>query len=415
MIKNINGYSFDEATKGKSGGAVFWHAKKGGSEYFLKCFDAPKRPSDRVSEAVRKQKNATCDEFAKQRKRVLATLRTLAGGNIIAPIEFFEYEKKFYQATLWTKIESKSLKEISAFDEKTKLLLLKTAANNLKILHDKGIIHLDLKPDNLPVSVASVSGRLVSALMDFDSSYFEDAMPSPEDTQVTDPYMSPELYCYKISNPAYGNKVTRKNDVFALAIVFHEYWTGRKFIFRNSDDIMNGRYLYQAVHEGEKIQMAPGVPKWLEYLLRMMIQKDPNKRPTMAQVLEILKNPEGFLAAISRKISPTPVPTPTPKPIPAPVTRTAPVPPTPVTRPTPTPTPVPTPPTRTTSAPSPFTRTATTPSAVGSAGYVKGPAFPSDAIDFKVLPNGMVKIISANSAQSLRFDVAVRKGYIVKA
>ena len=56
MIKNINGYSFDEADKHKSSGAVWWHAKKGGSEYFLKRFDGPKRPSPRVSEAVRKQK-----------------------------------------------------------------------------------------------------------------------------------------------------------------------------------------------------------------------------------------------------------------------------------------------------------------------------------------------------------------------
>ena len=57
MSKVINGYKFDETQSHKSVGATWWEADNANTNYFLQCFDAPKRPSDRVSEAVRKQKN----------------------------------------------------------------------------------------------------------------------------------------------------------------------------------------------------------------------------------------------------------------------------------------------------------------------------------------------------------------------
>lgn len=290
MSKNINGYIFNEEAIHDTSSAHFWQAKKGSSTFFFKRFKDPRRPSDRVSEAVRKQKNAVCDDFARERKKVLTAIRACVGGNIIAPVEFFEYDRRFYQATEWRQIKAKTLSEISSLPEPTKELLLKTATQNLKVLHSKGIIHLDVKPDNLPVSVNEVNGKLVCTLIDFDSSYFENSLPSPELTAATDPYMSPELASYKMKDDRYGNKVTTKNDVFALAIVFHEYWTGRKFIFERSDDKTNGRYLYQAVDNNENIKMASGIPEWLENLLRWMIKKNPNERPSMAEVLEALKD-----------------------------------------------------------------------------------------------------------------------------
>ena len=292
MSKVINGYKFDETQSHKAGSATWWEAEKGNAKYFLKCFDAPKRPSDRVSEVVRKQKNDACDLFSRERKRVLATLRTLVGGNIVAPVEFFEYERKFYQTTLWQPPIAKSLMEISKFDEKTKELLLKTATNNLKIVHNKGIVHLDIKPDNLPVSLNKTNGKNVCTLIDFDSSYFVGNLPAPELTAATFPYVSPEFAAYLTNNPKYGGMkaVTGKNDVYALAIVFHEYWTGRKFIYKGSEDKSNGRYMYQAVDAGEEIHVAKGVPDWLERLLQWMIKRNPNERPTMDEVLECLKD-----------------------------------------------------------------------------------------------------------------------------
>ena len=99
MSKSINGYIIEEDLKTKTSSSVFWQAEKGRTKYFLKRFDNPKRPSDRVSEAVRKQKNEACDTFARERRKVLYALKACVGSSIIAPVEFFEFENRFYQAT----------------------------------------------------------------------------------------------------------------------------------------------------------------------------------------------------------------------------------------------------------------------------------------------------------------------------
>ena len=286
-MTNINGYVFDEYDR-HPGEAAYWaKAKKGENYYYLREFKEPKRPTPRVSEAVRARKTKACDSFAAERQRILDTLKTLVGGNIIAPVEYFEHEGRFYQATEWREI---SKENVSAYTQAEKELILKTATLNLKVIHDKKLIHLDLMPSHMPVIVDPISKKKVSALMDFDASHFEGAMPPPKEAVGTDPYKSPEFAAYCLQDSRYGNVVTTKNDIFALAIVFHEYWTGRRFIFKGSDDRENGRYLYQAVDNNEEIRVAPGVPDWLERLLRQMIKKNPDERPTAAEILEWLND-----------------------------------------------------------------------------------------------------------------------------
>lgn len=453
MRKELNGYLFNTEAGHKTSSATFYSATKNGTRFFLKCFDDPKRPSDRVSDMVKARKNADCENFIRERIRVVNALKTCVGSTIVAPVEFFEAEHRFYQSTLWMDIKRRPLAEICAYDEPTKRFLLKNAAQTLKILHSRGIVHFDIKPDNLPVALAERSGRPVCTLIDFDSSYFEDSLPDPDLAAATFPYMSPELAAYKMRDDRFRGTVTVKSDVFALAIVFHEYWSGRKFIFNGSDSIENARFLYQAVDAGETVEMAPEIPVWLERLLRWMILREPEDRPTMQQVFDYLRNPVTYMSEDDRKreyvyrwavermreetadaygdavrafemipgwkdaeelaaacqarletlISPAPAESaPSGDGTDAPEETEKVVSDVPCEAPK-------------DGAPAADVpdRSASGPGA-GTGGYARGPAFPADANSFEVLPNGNIKIVYDGSKENIRADIALRRGYIVR-
>lgn len=376
--------------------AVYWKAKKDGDLYFLKRFNDPKRPSDRLSEAARRERNNACDAFARERKRINDAIIRFAGGNLIVSVDFFEYfdgkAKRFYQATPWKVIERATIPEIVALSDEEKLFILRTAARNVKLIHTHGVIHFDIKPDNLPIST-TMNGKLSCQLIDFDSSHFEDAIPEPELVSETDPYMSPELAAYKLGKPDYNSRITTKNDVFALAIVFHQYWCGEGFIYPGSDSRENNTYLYNAVHTGEKVEVSPKIPGWLRELLFRMIQREPADRPAMSEVLDYLNQVD-----LSKEPAAPDVPQ---RKEPAPDRRE--------------PEPV-----RNDPEPPAIDYFAQARKKLEASyqnhrpkQYQKGVNFPDDAESFEVLPNGNIKIVYADGTRSTyNITIALRKKFI---
>ncbi len=362
-MKTINSYELIWDEPKSSSSSVFWQAKKDNELFFLKRFNDPSRPSDRVSAEIAKLKNDKCEHFSNERKTINDAIMKLGGGNFVAPTDFFLYERRYYQVTPWRDIKKKTLAEIVSLSEKEKLLILKTAANSLKLLHNIGIIHCDIKPDNLPVTVTE-SKKFTCSLIDFDSSHFENDIPAPDDVWVTDPYMSPELASYKMRKNYYGDKkFDVKNDVFAAAIVFHCYWSGEDFIY---DPPSKGPYLYNAVLEGKSIAVSDKIPDAIKHILLRMIDKNPENRPSMGEVLEYLKQID--VNTLQKNV----VNTPTHQ-----------------------------------------TETHSVENQVPS--YSKGPGFPEDAESFSILRNGNVLIYYKDGNKiAYKIDKALNKEYLIK-
>ncbi len=350
--------------------AVYWKAKKNNEYFFLKRFNDPSRPSDRVSPEEVERKNRLCDRFEKERNGINEIIRKLGGGNFVAPVDFFVHKRRYYQATPWRDIEKKTIGEIVCLSDKEKLLILKTATNSLRLLHEQGIIHCDIKPDNLPVT-ATKSNTLTCSLIDFDVSHFENDIPHPDEVYATDPYMSPELASYKMQKNYYGDyKFNVKNDVFAVAIVFHYYWSGENFLYNKPE---RGPYLYNAVLEDAEISVSSKIPQWLKELLLKMIDKQPEKRPSMSEVLECLKQVNVDEVSVAEKID---VPE-----------KKADVP----------------------------EKEQTHQEQRSDEKYIKGEKFPEDAVLFQVLPNGNVKIVYDDGAKIvLNVNVALKRQYIAE-
>jgi serine/threonine protein kinase len=119
---------------------------------------------------------------------------TSYGGNLIATLDFFRHGPKYYKVTEKVDLAGLEPSHVASLGFPSQLVLLKTVAHSLKILHDLEIVHSDLKPSNVMIKRTELG--YTTKLIDFDSSYIVGSPPPPEDIVGTMNYYSPELVRY---------------------------------------------------------------------------------------------------------------------------------------------------------------------------------------------------------------------------
>jgi len=199
----LNGYELIDDWK-PTGQAEVSFCRKNGKEFFIKKFLYPTYPENRAmfKEEVIRNKIRECEAFEKHHNEIKRQLIEITSetSNLVIPVEIFR-EKAFWYKTYERVSDMLSLEEIAKIPDKEKIKIFTTAANCLHLLHNRKIIHGDIKHDN--IMVVRKDGGYVARIIDFDSSYFENDVP---DLPVGDfVYWSPEL--------ARFNQDTEKKDV----------------------------------------------------------------------------------------------------------------------------------------------------------------------------------------------------------
>jgi serine/threonine-protein kinase len=131
--------------------------------------------------------------------------------------------------------------------------------------HDKGIVHRDIKPDN--IFLLNVSGvRLHVRVLDFGIARIYRADDAAQHATLTTPgavlgtprYMSPEQLA--------GNPVDARSDIYSTAVVIHEALTG-----------------HVPYVSGKKLtDYCPDASPQLQDLLDQCLKPNPNERPASA-------------------------------------------------------------------------------------------------------------------------------------
>lgn len=296
-------------TSQNSGFSLWGFGRKNGREYFIKQFLSPKYPvDDKMSSPQRLAKlQKKCQRFEQRKKALYEALNCYSDGNAVRIEEFFRIETKYYISM--RKIEQLhwEVEQITALAEPQRRFLCAIIAHAVAGLARAGIVHADLKHDNV-LFMRSNSGTVTAKVIDFDSGFLESDPPGEGEEIVGDlVYFSPEACKTFMGIPT---ELSCKMDVFALGILFHQYYTGTLPEF----DPSLGGCAGEAVAKGGKVTISDDMPQDVHDLLVAMTDPDPHKRPSALETYAKLvgKSVEDLEKEPEVKPIPRPDPVPTP-------------------------------------------------------------------------------------------------------
>ncbi|MBU2666426.1 serine/threonine protein kinase [Actinoplanes bogorensis] len=142
--------------------------------------------------------------------------------------------------------------------------------------HDLGVVHRDLKPDNILLAMAD--GRPDTRLTDFGVARILNtpSMTTPSAVVGTPHYMSPEAFHGATASPA--------TDVYALGVLLYELVSGHPPYMSDSIPDLMRRHL-----EGNPIRR-PGIPGPVWDVITACMEQKPRLRPTAAELVADLSD-----------------------------------------------------------------------------------------------------------------------------
>lgn len=286
MDMEINGYYLPYGLTTENAGMCQWgFAWKDGHEYFMKEFLSPKYPlnSQKLGPELTEKMRQAADSFYEKKKEYYKHLQLCRTGNVLVPVDFFRWGARYYTVTDKVKETPLLVAQVAEMPEEGKNTLILSLLYSMAQLHDEGIVHSDLRPENLLIKTTE-NGYCTAKIIDFDSGFLETEEPGR--IEGSQNYFSPEAV-RRIG----GAEVllTTKSDVWALGLLLHQYWCGNLPEFPETY-----HYAAEAVLNHAPLQLDEKMPELLQEVIHSMLQPAPEDRPTAREAWECLRRAGRF-------------------------------------------------------------------------------------------------------------------------
>lgn len=268
----------------KDAGSCRWcFAICGGQEYFIKEFLEPKYPENDTTSSPEKiaRKIKKCEAFEQRKIRMYRTINEHSDGNAVRVVDFFRVGAKYYMVMPRINPVKMSVEEIARLPEYVKRRICTVIAHSVAQLHESKFVHADIKHTNIML-MHSRTNKLTAKLIDYDAGFFEYDPPThPEEIPGDQVYFSPEAWAAILGEEA---QLTCKLDIFALGILFHQYFTGTLPGYDEEKFSCAG----EAVASGGKLNVSWDVPADLHRVISQMLAANPSERPSAQDVFNNL-------------------------------------------------------------------------------------------------------------------------------
>ena len=278
LLNRINLFSneFTPGTIFKSKYKIVSLLGKGGDSTVYHAIDIEAQPEHEVALKILKLKK-DAENFSQQFERETSGLAKLNHPNIVKLIDHGNFDGIFYVTTEFVK--GRDLGEIikdSPLSEESAVDLALQIAEVLKYMSTFGIIHRDVKPDNILISdIGEVK------VVDFGLSREEhqQTVSIRGEMSGTPQYLAPEYID--------GKKLTNKTDIYSLGITLFYMTSGvLPFQGRTAMALLN-----KQLNEPPPIlcETTHGISKEFSDLINRMLIKDPDERISLEEMTEELE------------------------------------------------------------------------------------------------------------------------------
>jgi serine/threonine protein kinase len=209
--------------------------------------------------------------------REVSVARQVSHANVCRVHDIGEHDGMHFLSMEYIRGEELSslLKRIGRLPEDKAVDVIRQLCAGLAAIHDAGVLHRDLKPANI-----MIDERGDVRITDFGIAALSDMLSGREALIGTPAYMAPEQF--------QRGEVTRRSDIYALGLVIHECFTGK----RRKD-----------APEGSASQLDARI----ERVVARCLEEDPAKRPASAlQVAAAMPGGDPIAAALAAGETPSP-------------------------------------------------------------------------------------------------------------